>query len=453
MTNKLSDWGYNFQIKIIALLFTDKHFLQQISDILAPRFFESEANQFIVKSVKDYFVEFKDAPTMEVMKVKIKDIDNDLLETTVVQHLKDVYKNLETTDRDFVKQKALDFCKNQVLKAAIMESVDLLQAGDYDGIKSRVDEAMKAGSERDIGHDYQNEISLRYEESVRNSVSTGWEIIDDLADGGLGKGELGVMVAPSGIGKSWALVNIGVAALKAGLNVIHYTMELNEHYVGLRYDSVFTGIAAQDLRYHIPEVEKRLKHIKGNLTIKYFPTKACSVSGLAAHIERCKIHGQKPDLVVVDYADLLRDIGGRGREMRHILGNIYEDLRGLAGEQEVPIWTASQANRSALEDDVIGAEKIAESYTKIMTADFVVSLSRKIEDKLAGTGRWHVIKNRFGPDGITFPSKINASNGKIEIFEQTSLGGQQTQNEMNNSNEYVRQVLKQKFNELNNKKD
>ena len=452
MTNKLSDWGYNFQIKIIALLFTDKHFLQQISDILEPRFFESEANQFIVKSVKDYFIEFKDSPTMEVMKVKIKDIDNDLLETTVVEHLKDVYKNLEATDKDFVKQKALDFCKNQVLKAAIMESVEHLQIGDYDSIKSTIDHAMKAGSERNIGHDYQKEISLRYEESVRNSVSTGWEIIDDLADGGLGKGELGVMVAPSGIGKSWALVNIGVAALKAGLNVIHYTMELNEHYVGLRYDSVFTGIAAQDLRYNIPEVERRLKNIKGNLTIKYFPTKACSVSGLAAHIERCKIHGEKPDLVIVDYADLLRDIGGRGKEVRHMLGNIYEDLRGLAGEQEVPVWTASQANRSALDDDVIGAEKIAESYTKIMTADFVVSLSRKIEDKLAGTGRWHVIKNRFGPDGITFPSKINASNGKIEIFEQTSLGGQKTQNEMNNSNEYVRKALAQKFSELNQKK-
>ena len=452
MTNKLSDWGYKFQIKIIALLFTDRLFLQQISDILEPRFFESEANQFIVKTVKDYFIKFKESPTMEVMKVHIKDIGDSLLETTVVKHLKDVYNNLEATDRDFVKEKTLDFCKNQVLKAAIMESVDLLQAGDYDGIKSRVDEAMKAGSERDIGHDYQNEISLRYEESVRSSVSTGWDIIDDLADGGLGKGELGVMVAPSGIGKSWALVNIGVAALKAGLNVIHYTMELNEHYVGLRYDSVFTGIAAQDLRYHIPEVEKTIKHLKGNLTIKYFPTKACSVTGLAAHIERCKLQDEKPNLIIVDYADLLRDGSGRGKEIRHMLGNIYEDLRGLAGEQEIPVWTASQANRSALEDDVIGADKISESYTKIMTADFVISLSRKIEDKLAGTGRWHIIKNRFGPDGITFPSKINASNGKIEIFDQTSVSGQKTQGEMNNSNEYVRKALAQKFNELNEKK-
>ena len=157
-------------------------------------------------------------------------------------------------------------------------------------------------------------------------------------------------------------------------------------------------------------------------------------------------HGKKPDLIIVDYADLLR---GHGKEIRHELGNIYEDLRGLAGEYEIPVWTASQANRSALEDDIIGAEKIAESYSKIMTADFVLSLSRKIEDKLANTGRWHVIKNRFGPDGITFPSKMNASNGQIDIYVDTSIQGKETTKEMDNHNEYLRKMMKKKFDEMN----
>ena len=159
------------------------------------------------------------------------------------------------------------------------------------------------------------------------------------------------------------------------------------------------------------------------------------------------MQGMKPDMVIVDYADLLRDVSG-GREVRHMLGNIYEDLRGLAGEHDIPVWTASQANRSALEEDIIGAEKIAESYAKIMTADFVVSLSRKIEDKLAGTGRWHVIKNRFGPDGITFPSKANMSTGQMQIFESNSVQGQETQKDMNNHSEYLRKMLKNKYKEL-----
>lgn len=447
MVNKLSDFGYNFQIKLIAALFTDKNFLQQISDILEPAFFESESTQYIVKCVKSHIAQFKTQPTMEVMKVKIKEIDDDVLETSVISSLKEAMRNMESEDLDFIKEEAIKFCRNQNLKRAIMESVQLLESGDYDGIKHKVDDALKAGNDRNLGHEYNVEIDERYKESVRNTITTGWEVIDDLADGGLGSGELGVMVAPAGIGKSWALANVGANAVKAGKTVLHYTLELNQSYVGLRYDSIFTGIAAQDLKYNLPDVKKRLKQIPGELVIKYYPTKAAGVMSLASHIEKCRLQGKKPDLVIVDYADLLRG-SGRGREVRHELGNIYEDLRGLAGEYEIPIWTASQANRSALQEDVIQADKIAESYSKIMTADFVVSLSRKIEDKAAGTGRWHVIKNRFGPDGITLPSKMNASNGQIDIYDGQTVQGQQAQQEINNNSEYLRKMLGQKFKEL-----
>ena len=436
--NKLSDFGYSFQIKLISALFKDKAFLQQIIDILDSNYFDSEANIVILDMIKHYFSEYKNAPTVEM--------DNDLLKKTIAENIKAAFANLDAEDLDFVKEKALEFCKNQEIKKAIVGSVELLNNGDYDSIKVLVDNALKAGLERNVGHEYKTSVEERYLESVRNTVKTQWEAIDDIADGGLGKGELGVFVAPAGIGKSWALVNVGAAAAKAGLNVIHYTLELNEAYVGLRYDSVMTGIAAQELKYNIEEVKKNVENIKGNLIVKYYPTKGATVNTIASHIERCRANGFPPDMIIVDYADLLR---GKGKEVRLELGNIYEDLRGLAGEHEIPVWTASQANRSALEDDIIGAEKIAESYSKIMTADFVVSLSRKIEDKIAGTGRWHVIKNRFGPDGITFPSKMNASNGKIDIYVDTSIQGKETTKEMDNHNEYLRKMMKKKFDEMN----
>jgi len=445
MSDRLSDFGYNFQIKFIASLFSDRAFLQQIMDILEPSYFEAEANKFIVETIKDYFLKYKQVPTTEVMKVKIQDIENEVLAKTVVENLKDSFKFLEASDLDFVKEESLKFCKNQKLKRAILESVDMLKAGEFDSIKTKIDEAMKAGSERSIGHEYNSSIDARYEKSVRNVIPTNWDVINDLSDGGLGKGELGVFVAPAGIGKSWALINVGAAAIRNGLKVIHYTLELNEAYVGLRYDSVFSGIAAQDLKYHLEDVKKVVGKLKGQLIVKQYSTKTASVPTLSGHIEKCRMQGLVPDLIIVDYADLLR---GKGTERRIELGNIYEDLRGLAGEQDLPIWTASQANRSSLSDDIIGAEKIAEDYSKIMTADFVVSLSRKIEDKLAGTGRWHVIKNRFGPDGITFPSKMNASNGTIEIYQEDSLEGKETRTDMNNHNEFLRKMLKNKFEEM-----
>ncbi|MAG27031.1 hypothetical protein CMI47_15945 [Candidatus Pacearchaeota archaeon] len=444
--NKLSDFGYSFQIKLIALLLKDRLFLQQISDLLDSSYFESEANIVILDMIKDYFKEYNSVPTIEAMKIKIIEIENDLLKKTVAENIKSAFQQMEAEDLEFVKEKAIEFCKNQEIKKAIVESVELLNRGDYDSIKSKIDAALRAGIEKDVGHEYNIHIDDRYLESVRSTVKTGWDSIDDLMDGGLGSGELGVMVAPAGIGKSWALVNVGANAVKAGLNVIHYTLELNAAYVGLRYDAVFTGIQAQELKYNIDEVKRNIGSLDGDLIVKYYPTKAATVNTIASHIQRCAALGKKPDLVIVDYADLLR---GHGKEIRHELGNIYEDLRGLAGEYQIPVWTASQANRSALEQDIIGAEKIAESYAKIMVADFVLSLSRKIEDKLANTGRWHVIKNRFGPDGITFPSKMNASNGQIDIYVDTSIQGKETTKEMDNHNEYLRRMMKKKFDEMN----
>ncbi len=447
MSDNFSKFGYSFQMKLMAALFTDKAFLQQILDILDPKYFESETNIWIVRCIIDYFNKYKQQPTLEVMKVELDKVENDVLKTTIVENLKEVTKHLHSTDQEFIKDQAIDFCKNQVIKKAIMDSVDLLQTGQYDEIKANIDNAMKAGTERDIGHEYNIDIDDRFSETTRKTVATNWESINSVMDGGLGPGELGVFVAPAGIGKSWGLVNVAAHAVKNGLNVVHYTLELSAPYVGLRFDSVFTGIAAQNLKYHIDEIKENVNNLEGNLVVKYYPTKTASVNTLKAHIEKCILQDKKPDVIIVDYADLLRG-AGRTQDLRHELGNIYEDLRGMAGEYEIPVWTASQANRSALEEDVIGADKIAESYAKIMTADFVISLSRKIEDKISGTGRWHVIKNRFGPDGITFPSKMNTSNGQINIYEETSVQGKAAQKTMDTGDELLRKRLANKFSEL-----
>lgn len=449
MSDKLSNFGYGFQIKIVSSLLTDKAFLQQVADILLPDFFESEANTWIVDTIIKYFHEYKVAPTLDVFKIKVQDVDRDVLKTSIVETLKDAYRYLESEDLDFVKTETLDFCKNQCIKRAILDSVELLNRGQYDAIKATIDTAMKAGADKEVGHEYNaaSSVEARYAENVRSTVPTPWPVINDLADGGFGKGELVVFVAPAGIGKSWGLINVGAHAVKQGLNVVHYTLELNEGYVGQRYDAVLTGIANQNLKYNLDEVANTVSKLKGDLTIKYYPTKTASCSTIRAHIEKMIMMGKKPDLVIVDYADLLRGAVAR-KEMRHELESIYEDLRGVAGEYEVPMFTASQANRSALEQDVIEADKISESYSKVMIADFVLSLSRKVTDKIAGTGRWHIIKNRFGPDGLTLPAKMNMSNGQIHIYEETSVQGKDTNKQMQTGEELLRKSLLQKYKEV-----
>jgi len=441
----LTQFGHVFQAKIISSLLSDKKFIQTISDILEPDYFDSDANKWLCKTIRDYFFEYKTTPTLEVMKVKIDEMENEILQVSVVDNLKESWRNIESTDLQFVQEQTLEFCRNQVMKNAIMDSVDLIEVGQYDQIKKIVDEAMKAGSDRDLGHDYIEGIEERLTKSTRDTVKTGWDPIDEVMDGGLGKGELGVVVAPAGIGKTWCLQNIGAYSVKQGLNVVHYTLELNQNYVGLRYDTVFSGITTSDIKFYQDDVKKKIDALKGTLLIKYFPTKSASVQTLTSHLSQIEIQGVKPDLVLVDYADILKGVGS---EKRHVLENIYEDLRGLAGEIECPIWTASQANRSSLEEEIIDATKVAEAYSKVMIADFVVSVSRKVEDKIANTSRFHVIKNRFGIDGITFPSSMNTSTGNIQIYEATTQSGREVQSKMDNSQEYLRKQLSQKHEEF-----
>ena len=444
MSETLTQFGTSFQSKIITSLITDVKFIQTISDILSSSMFDSDSNKWLVKEIKKYYLEYKKQPTLEVLKYKIEEIDNDVLKTGVIEKLRDVWKNVESTDLEFVQSETLNFCKNQTLKSAILESVERLQNKDYDGIKSIIDEAMKAGSSRDLGHDYISSLETRLEESARETVKTPWDIINDVMDGGLGAGELGVIVAPAGIGKSWTLQALGGDALKKGKVVVHYTLELNENYVGLRYDSIFSGVTTANIKYYKEDVKEKIEKLPGKLLIKYFATKAASVQTLGAHLKQIELSGTKPDVVIVDYADILMPTGNF-REKRHAIGNIYEDLRGLAGELEIPIWTASQANRSALEEDVIGADKVAEDYSKVMTADFVMSMSRKVEDKIANTGRFHVIKNRFGIDGVTYPATINTNIGQVQIFEGSSQFGKDAQSKMNNSEEFLRKELANKY--------
>jgi len=447
IVDNLKKFGSEFQIKCISGLVSDKTFIERISDILEPDSFETDAHKFIVKETISYFLQYKDLPTLAVFKVKVDGIENDLLKQSVVEQLRLVYQKISDTDLKYIKEQFLEFCKNQKIKNAIMESVDHLKSGQYDKIKHVVDIAMKAGMERNIGHEYMVDIEQRMSQMARKTVKTNWTEIDTLMDGGLAGGELGIITACAGSGKSWVLAKMGAEAMKQGKNVLHYTLELNENYVGLRYDACFTGIDFQNIRNNIDIVKKKIAEIPGKLIIKYFPIKTVSAHSLKLHAERIQTLGTKIDLIIVDYADILRPSqSDRNSNSYSEAGGIYEELRGVAGELQVPIWSASQSNRAAMDEDIIQANNISDSYRKIMTADFVLSLSRKMSDKQANTARFHVIKNRFGPDGVTFPARMNAGCGDIRIFAENSREGMGILNEMSQEENVVKKMMSNKWN-------
>ena len=449
----LAKFGAEFQTKCVVALMTDRDFLEQSLDIINPAFFESEANAWIVEKILWYFETYKELPTASVLAKEIIKMGTDTRVQSLKDHLKDVWKNLDSTDLQYIKDELLNFCKNQAIKNAVLKSADLVQSGRYDEIKVIYDKALHSGMPRDLGHNYAEELTARISHAARNTVATRWNIINHILDGGLGAGELGCVIAPSGGGKSWFLQNLGQYAISQGKTVVHFTVgDLSETYTGLRYDCITTGIEPQKIKDHPVKVQEEISKLPGKLFIKYYPTRSATVNVLRAFINRMTQMGHKPDMVIVDYADLLLNIRKSDSKWEG-LEYIYEELRGMLGELQIPGWTASQSQRSALQDEVIEADKIAGAYAKVMVCDVVFSSSRKQADKINNTARIYCIKNRFGPDGGIYPARMNFSTGEMGVFDENSIEGKKIKQEAMGGEQAMKKQLHDKLLDLKSKKN
>ncbi len=447
MEQKISNYGHTFQTKLIACLLSDKNFLGSIYDLIKPEYFDSKAIQFLLEKTLEYFHEYNLIPTLDVFKVQIDKISDDVFKKEIVLILKESIRYLESTDLDFIKQTTIEFCKNQEIKSAILESVPLVKSGNYDKIKVLVDNALKIGLNNDIGLDYFSNIEDRYEEKTRNVVATPWPVLNNIMKGGLAGGELGVFIAGSGGGKSFILCALGAEALRQGKTVVYYTLELNESYVGLRYDAMLSGISLDKLPTYKEEVKKKLKDISGKLIIKLFPSKSISLIGLKAHFNKLKALNINPDLILLDYGDLLKyEI--KGYEKHDALEVLYEELRGWAIEEDVPLYTVSQANKASTQGQQIEGDGMAGAFAKLFPVDFAASINRKAQDKISNTARLHIIKNRIGVDGVTFPMHMDTSKALINIYEPNTEQGMETTRNMKSDSDYDKQLLKKRLSEL-----
>jgi len=214
---------------------------------------------------------------------------------------------------------------------------------------------------------------------------------------------------------SWVLMAIGNHALTLGKTVFHYTLELSEVVNIKRYYCAMTKTPVKKLSNNINEIINKIEEYKNNngtLIIKEYPTKRATVDTLAAHIDMSINNGLKPDMIIVDYGDLLRPSKSYG-EKRLDVGSIFEELRGIAVEYDVPVVTATQANRTNLNDrEYVRGEDVSEDYSKIMISDFIFSIFKNNSD----IGNIYVIKNRFGKDKLLYKTSFNFDEGSVEIL-------------------------------------
>lgn len=418
-----TSFGRPFQEKVVQALLVDPRWAEQMTEVMDSSYFDLKYLQFVVDRHIAYAKRYKTFPTVPILitilRDDLKSAADQTLRGQIVDYLRRMQSDPELGDLPFVKEKSLEFCRKQALRIALESAVDDIEGNRYEAIVDRLKKAVAVGTPTSPGLDLVTDVDARYAVTARMPVPTGHAQLDakGLLSGGLGRGELGVIVAPTGVGKSHELVDLGAHAVSLGINVAQFTFELSEAQILKRYDSRIMDIDFDDLDERRADVDAYYAAERarlGTLKVKYYPSGTATVFTLRAWLERHALSGFVPGLILIDYADIMRSTR-QYEQLRMELKLIYEELRALAGELSVPIWTASQSNKEGSSSEVVDLTNMSEAYGKAMVADVVLGLSRRPQEKALGLGRLYVAKNRAGRDGIVYPIKINTARSRITI--------------------------------------
>lgn len=296
---------------------------------------------------------------------------------------------------DWLMDEFENFSRHKALERAIIKSADLLEDGDYGPVEKLIKDAIQISLNKDMGTDYFEDPRARLNKlkDGNGQISTGWPSIDKKLYGGFNRGELNIFCAGSGGGKSLFLANMGVNWALAGLNVLYLTFELAEGLVSMRIDSMMTGIGTREIFKSLDEVELKVKVLgkkSGNLQIKYMPSgKNCN--DIRAYLKEYQVKkGCKPDVILIDYLDLMMPLSVKVSPSDLFVKDKYvsEEIRNLAMETQCITVTASQLNRSAVEEIEFDHSHISGGLSKIMTADNVIGIftSRAMKER----GRYQI---------------------------------------------------------------
>lgn len=348
--SSLEKYGVPFQKKLIKAIIDDNAFARQFEEVLEMHFFELDYLQLVVRKLYEYINKYKVHPSKDTLGAVLRTElthEDEIVQSQVQDFWKEIEEAPESdSDLEYTKEESLQFARKQKMRSAMLKSINHLENMSFSEIQKEIEEALRLGSTNDLGHQYVEDFEDRYKPNVRNAVSTGWPIIDRITKGGLGRGELGVVIAGTGVGKSFAVVNIGVGALLATENktVVYYSLELDEEEIGRRFDSCITGCPLDDLDDYKINTLERIKEIKSRLYIRRLRHRQTTILTLENHLNKLVQRGHNIGTIIIDYADRLKPSSIR-KEKYNELEEIYEDVRDLGKGVGVPIWTPSQANR------------------------------------------------------------------------------------------------------------
>ena len=375
------DYSPDLQKLFIEMMLQDAQSYVRVQNIYNPENFDRGLRD-VARFIKEHTEQHKTMPTVDQVKA---------VTGVELKHVPD----LNESHYEWFMTEFEGFTKKQELERAILKAADMLEKGDFNPVEKLIKDAVQISLTKDMGTDYFADPKLRIEKYYNSGgqVSTGWPQLDKLLYGGFSRGELNIFAGGSGSGKSLVMMNIALSWLQQGLSGVYITLELSEELCALRTDAMLTGMSTKDIRKDIDTTTMKVRLVSkkaGQYQIKGFPAQS-NVNDIRAYLKEYQVQtGRKVDFVMVDYLDLVMPVSAKVSPNDLFVKDKYvsEELRNLARELGVLFVTASQLNRSAVEEIEFDHSHIAGGLSKINTADnvFGIFTSRAMRER----GRYQI---------------------------------------------------------------
>lgn len=409
--SKEKNFGYlgnSFQIQLLNNIVIDKQFANSIIDVLDPKYFDNQYFKIIMQMVKEYYFKYEHTPTFATLEQLTKsEITSPMAQKMVFDMLNDV-KDAPIEGSDFVQEKSLKFCKQQELQKVMSKAQKIIDKGDfesYDHLEEMVREALQVG-EVDTGtSDVFSNLDVVLDDDYRHPIPMGIPGIDNLMKGGLAKGEIGVILAPTGVGKTTLLTKISNHAFNLGYNVLQIFFEDNPKIIQRKHFTLWTGIAPDNLSGHRDIVMEKVRDIKENttnsLTLKKLPSDTLTMNQIKNQVRKMMAEGNKIDMVVVDYIDCITPDKNLGDEWKSE-GSVMRGFEAMCHELDIVGWTATQGNRSSISSEVVTTDQMGGSIKKAQVGHVIISVAKSLQQKEMNLATIAITKSRIGKDGIVF---------------------------------------------------
>ena len=398
--------GQTFQLKLLSQLFLDRKFSERIINVIQTKYFDNMNYRQIVVFIKDYYEKYENIPTydniIQTISLEVKDdIQKEYLHSVVK-----LIKKQTLEDSKFIQDRALKFCKQQALKKALQYCNKVLERGEfeeYDKLEEKLKEVLTIGEEIDDSVEVLSGIENVLSEEYRNPIPTGISGIDKIIEGGLGKGELGIILGGTGFGKTTFLTKVANSAYNQNYNVLQIIFEDSVKEIKRKHIACWSGISLLKFKENKEKIIERLNNVKskGKLIIKRFPSDSITINKIKNYIKKLNSTGIKIDMVVLDYLDCVSP------NIKYDDYNIGESsvvraFESMLVEFELVGWTAVQSNRGGLSSDIIQLDKMGGSIKRAQVGHLVISIAKNLEQKKLGLATVAILKSRFGSDGIVF---------------------------------------------------